>query len=100
MLHERRNRFKFRKRKILQWIVFTALLIYLLATFISQQTLLNNTRARYYNAQSRLVSEESLNRILQEEYESIGTPEFHIRIAREILGFVHPDEIVFHESRR
>jgi len=84
----------------MQWVIFAALLIYLIVTFISQQTLLNNTRARYHNAQARLHSEEAINLALQREYAAIGTEEFYIQIARDVLGFVHPNEIVFQESRR
>jgi len=99
MLHKRENRAKIRKGKIIQWSIFLILLIYLMITFISQQSVLEGAKDQYNESIKQLNENERINIELQAEYASINTDEFYEKIAREILKYISPDEKVFYESQ-
>ena len=98
MLHKRESRIKLRKGKIIQWAVFLFLLTYLLITLYNQRSLLSDARIENNNAEARLYNVTRENLSLQQTYASIGSREFVERVAREVFGFVHPEELIFIEA--
>lgn len=98
MTHKRENRLKTGKSKIIQTLVFVALLGYLVFALISQQSMLNEKKAQNAQAQAKLDAAKQENIELQKEYASIGTDEFYEKVAREVFGYVKPGEKIFYES--
>ena len=99
MFYKREIRLKIRKGKVIQWVVFSLLLVYLIVTIVSQQALIDEKNSEYNKAVAKLDEETQINLELQKEYASIGTDEYYEKIAREIFGYVYPGEKVFYESK-
>ena len=90
MANKRQNPIRTGKSKLIQALVFTALIGYLLYALISQQTLLNEKKEQYAQAEEKLAAAKAENIELQKEYASIGTDEFYEKVAREVFGYVKP----------
>ena len=99
MANKRQNPIRTGKSKLIQALVFTALIGYLLYALISQQTLLNEKKEQYAQAEEKLAAAKAENIELQKEYASIGTDEFYEKVAREVFGYVKPGEKIFYESK-
>lgn len=99
MAHKRQNPFRTGKSKLIQALVFAALLGYLVLALISQQSMLNEKKAQHAQAEAKLEAAKAENIELQKEYASIGTDEFYEKVAREVFGYVKPGEKIFYESK-
>ena len=101
MTDKRQSQFKWKswKGKLIQWSVFLALLVYLLITLVNQNVLFDKTTYEYNQALARLDAEKLKNNELKEEYHSIGTDAFYEKVARDVFGYIYPNEKVFYESK-
>ena len=99
MANKRQNPIRTGKSKLIQALFFTALIGYLLYALISQQTLLNEKKEQYAQAEEKFAAAKAENIELQKEYASIGTDEFYEKVAREVFGYVKPGEKIFYESK-
>lgn len=79
----------------LQNIIFLAVAVYLVFVLVSQQSTLTENINRNIELKSEIAAaSEELSR-LEEEEELMDTDEYIERRAREDLGYVKNDEIVF-----
>ncbi len=99
MTHKRQNPFRTGKSKLIQALVFAALLGYLVFALISQQPMLNDAKEKNAQAAAKLDAEKAKNIELKKEEASIGTDEFYEKVAREVFGYVKPGEKIFYESK-
>lgn len=76
-------------------ILFFGIVINLIVILCTQQTILDRNMKNYYKLQEQIEAEIELSEKLQEEQSIVGTPEYIERKAREKLGYVKKDEIVF-----
>ena len=99
MFYKRKERNKIRAGKVVQWLVFAAVLAYLVITLIGQQSMLESSTQQYDKSVAKLEEVRKENLSLQKDYASIGSDEFCEKIAREVFGYVYPEEKIFYESK-
>jgi cell division protein FtsB len=76
-------------------IIFIGIIVNLIVILLSQQSILDRNMKNYHDMQEQIQAETEYNDKLKEEQEMIGTYEYIERKAREKLGYVKKDEIVF-----
>lgn len=85
---------KAKKVQILKF-AFVAFSIYVIVSFVVIQTDITRRKENLAQAQNELEQEQYLNKDILNILNSGENTEYIIRIAREKLGFVFPDERVF-----
>jgi len=90
-----------KKRKKFSWqnLIFLTIGGYLIFLLFSQQNSLASNIAHYDNVQQQLVDETNKNEKLIKEKEQVNTDAFIEKKAREDLGYVKKNEIIFVNSR-
>ena len=76
-------------------IIFVGIIVNLIVILLSQQSILDRNMRNYYDLQEKVQAEIEYNEKLKEEQDMVGTYEYIERKAREKLGYVKKDEIVF-----
>ncbi len=83
------------KKLNLQNLVFIALAVYLTVLLIGQQDTLTRNMEQYHELQQKIAAEELRKEELLREESMVGTDEYIEKKAREELGYVKNNEIVF-----
>lgn len=90
---------KAKKSKIIR-IAFVAFFIYVVVSFAIMQIDISKRKASLDAMQSEIKEQQYLNKQMQGILDSGTDTEYIMRIAREKLGFVFPDERVFVDPNR
>ena len=80
------------KTTILKRLVFIAILIYAIITFISQQKILNTYSEQEKNLETQIAEASEYQDKLNEEKSNVNSPEYIEAIAREKLDMYLPNE--------
>lgn len=83
------------KNKLIKKIVFIAILIYAVITFINQQKILNNYSEQKKNLNSQIAEASDYQTQLNEEKDNVNSSEYIESIAREKLDMYLPNERVY-----
>jgi cell division protein FtsL len=83
------------KNKLIKKLVFIAILIYAIITFINQQKILNNYSEQKKNLNSQIAEASDYQTQLNEEKDNVNSPEYIESIAREKLDMYLPNERVY-----
>lgn len=83
------------KNKLLKKLVFIAILIYAIITFIKQQKILNTYDEQENNLKTQISEAKEYQDKLNEEKANVNSPEYIEAIAREKLDMYLPNERVY-----
>ena len=83
------------KNKLIKKLVFIAILIYAIITFINQQKILNNYSEQKKNLNYQIAEASDYQTQLNEEKDNVNSPEYIESIAREKLDMYLPNERVY-----
>lgn len=83
------------KNKLIKKLVFIAILVYAIITFINQQKILNNYSEQKKNLNSQIAEASDYQTQLNEEKDNVNSPEYIESIAREKLDMYLPNERVY-----
>ena len=83
------------KTTLLKKLVFIAILIYAIITFISQQKILNTYSEQEKNLETQIAEASEYQDKLNEEKSNVNSPEYIEAIAREKLDMYLPNERVY-----
>lgn len=89
---------RFKRTSLWLKLAILAVCVFCVASLISTQTDINRKKQSTEALQSEIVSKNQAVLQLQEDIESLNTPEGTRKLARERLGFVEDGEIVFYDS--
>ncbi len=81
--------------KVLKLILIIGAIIYCTQTFISQEITKNKTKVDIAAAEQRIALLEIERDNLAVALKNIGTPEFMEKMAREKLGMVKSNEVIY-----
>ncbi|MFZ2537802.1 MAG: septum formation initiator family protein [Oscillospiraceae bacterium] len=90
---------KAKKSKIM-CVALTVFFIYVVASFAVMQVDISKRRTSLDAMQTEINEQQYLNKEIQSILDSGTDSEYIMRIAREKLGFVYPDERVFVDPNR
>lgn len=90
---------KTKKSKIMR-VALAAFFIYVIASFGFMQIDISKRKASLDAVQQEISEQQYLNKEIQSILDSGADTEYIMRIAREKLGFVFPDERVFVDPNR
>ncbi len=79
-------------------IIFALAVVYGVFVIIGQQTQLADAKKRNEELSSQISALEDKYKDLESEYEHAGSDEYSMNSARENLGWVKDDELVFKEN--
>ncbi|MCL2356420.1 MAG: septum formation initiator family protein [Defluviitaleaceae bacterium] len=80
------------------YIFWATILILLFALFITQMENYNELRAEYTRLNAEIERERAENLRLTEHIDSLDSDAYVERFARDVLGMVRPNEIVFRNT--
>ena len=83
------------KTTLLKKLVFIAILIYAIITFISQQKILNTYSEQEKNLNTQIAEASEYQAKLNEEKNNVNSPEYIEASAREKLDMYLPNERVY-----
>ena len=83
------------KNKLLKKLVFIAILIYAIITFIKQQKILNTYDEQENSLKTQISEAKEYQDKLNEEKANVNSPEYIEAIAREKLDMYLPNERVY-----
>ena len=83
------------KTTVLKKLVFIAVLIYAIITFIGQQKILNTYSEQEKNLNTQIAEASEYQAKLNEEKNNVNSPEYIEAIAREKLDMYLPNERVY-----
>lgn len=83
------------KNKLLKKLVFVAVLIYAIITFIKQQKILNTYDEQEKKLKTQITEAKEYQDKLNEEKSNVNSPEYIEAIAREKLDMYLPNERVY-----
>ncbi len=83
------------KKTILKKLIFIAILIYAIITFIQQQKVLNTYTSQKESLDAQIAEAEEYQEELNEEKANVNSPEYIEAIAREKLDMYLPNERVY-----
>ena len=83
------------KNKLIKKLVFIAILVYAIITFINQQKILNNYSEQKKNLNSQIAEASDYQTQLNEEKDNVNSPEYIESNAREKLDMYLPNERVY-----
>lgn len=84
-----------KNRKLFFRFILFIFIVWVLWSIVSLQFDLAQRRREYAQIQSQLEEKNITNAELKDLIENGGDEKYKIKIARERLGYVYPDEIVF-----
>ena len=90
---------KMKKSKII-FVALTAFFTYIVVSFTIMQIDISKRQASLDSIQAEIDEQEYLNKEIQSILDSGTDMEYIMRIARDKLGFVFPDERVFVDPNR
>lgn len=88
------------KITLLKKIIFIAILIYAIITFIKQQKILNTYETQTENLESQIAEANKYQEQLNEKKENVNSSEYIESIAREKLDMYLPSERVYIDSEK
>ena len=88
------------KNKLLKKIVFIAILIYAIITFIKQQKILNTYDEQENTLKTQISEAKEYQDKLNEEKANVNSPEYIEKVAREKLGMYLQNERVYVDSNK
>ena len=83
------------RNTLLKKIVFIAILIYAIITFIKQQKILNTYATQAEDLQTQIAEASEYQKQLNEEKENVNSSDYIEAIAREKLDMYLPNERVY-----
>ena len=83
------------KTTLLKKIIFIAILIYAIITFINQQKILNTYSEQEKCLNTQIAEASEYQNKLNEEKDNVNSPEYIEAIAREKLDMYLPNERVY-----
>lgn len=83
------------KNTLLKKLIFIAILIYAIITFIKQQKILNTYGAQAESIESQIAEAKGYQEQLNQEKENVNSSEYIEAIAREKLDMYLPNERVY-----
>lgn len=83
------------KNGLLKKIIFIALLIYAVITFIKQQKILNNYTSQLNTLKVEIAEAKEHQEKLNDEKDNVNSLEYIETLAREKLGMYMPNEKVY-----
>ena len=83
------------KTTLLKKIIFIAILIYAIITFINQQKILNTYSEQEKSLNTQIAEATEYQNKLNEEKDNVNSPEYIEAIAREKLDMYLPNERVY-----
>ena len=83
------------KNGLLKKIIFVAVLIYAIITFINQQKILNNYTSQLNTIQVEIAEAKEQQEKLNDVKENVNSLEYIEILAREKLGMYMPNEKVY-----
>lgn len=83
------------RKNLLKKLVFIAILIYAIITFINQQKILNNYSEQEKSLIAQISEASNYQMQLNEEKDNVNSPEYIEAIAREKLDMYLPNERVY-----
>lgn len=83
------------KTTLLKKIVFIAILIYAIITFINQQKILNSYSEQEKKLNTQIAEASEYQNKLNEEKSNVNSPDYIEAIAREKLDMYLPNERVY-----
>lgn len=83
------------KNTLLKKLIFIAILIYAIITFIKQQKILNTYGAQAESIESQIAEAKEYQEQLNQEKENVNSSEYIEAIAREKLDMYLPNERVY-----
>lgn len=95
-----RNNKKRNTRQLIFRLAFFAFFVYVVISFTVMQVDISKRRVLLEDAQADLVNEEYINREITTLLNSGESTDYLLRIARDKLGLVFPDERVIIDFKR
>ncbi len=93
------NKVRPKKRRIhFSFFIFLAILVYAVVTILNQSQVIKEQKERQAELVRQMESLEAEINALENELEYIGSDEYIEQMARERLGWVKEDEIIFTEA--
>ena len=93
------NNVRPKKRRIhFSFFIFLAILVYAVVTILNQSQVIKEQKERQAELVRQMESLEAEINALENELEYIGSDEYIEQMARERLGWVEEDEIIFTEA--
>ena len=83
------------KNTLFRTLIFIAILIYAIITFIKQQKILNTYSEQEKNLETQIAEASEYQDKLNEEKSNVNSPEYIEAIAREKLDMYLPNERVY-----
>lgn len=83
------------KTTLLKKLIFIAILIYAIITFINQQKILNTYSEQEKSLNTQIAEASEHQNKLNEEKDNVNSPEYIEAIAREKLDMYLPNERVY-----
>lgn len=88
-----------RKIKLLKRIVFVAILIYAIITFIKQQKILNTYTSQSENLNVQIAVAKEYQQQLKEKKDNVTSAKYLENVAREKLDMYMPNERVYIDNQ-
>lgn len=85
-------------RRLITVIVVAGLCIYAVWTLVSQEIEIQKTKKELTELNTKLEEQNALREDLEEQKETVNTPEYIEKAARDELGYAAPDEIIFKDA--
>ncbi len=99
--HERKRQEKsYTIHPVWKWVLFAAVVIYCGITILTQQVKINEQKAMTEELSAREQELEERIETLESELAYMDTDEYVERTARDRLGMVKEDEIIFREEEK
>ncbi|MBQ3115144.1 MAG: septum formation initiator family protein [Clostridia bacterium] len=86
------------KYKTIRLFIIIVLCVYFSYSLITQQVQIYTAKKQISELDAEITQQQQTKEELQKKKELINTPEFIEKYAREELGLVAPDEIIFMEA--
>ena len=84
-----------KKKNTLKKLIFIAILLYAIITFIKQQKILNTYATQAEDLQTKIAEATEYQKQLNEEKENVNSSKYIEEIAREKLDMYLPNERVY-----
>ncbi len=86
------------KLKAIRLFIIIGLCVYFSYSLITQQVQIYSAKKEISGLDAEIAEQQQIKEELEKKKELINTPEFIEKFAREELGLVAPDEIIFMEA--
>ncbi len=89
---------RLKKTKLITKLLILGLAVYAVVALVGLRSQLQQKQAQASQLEKQVVAAQQANSALQEDIDALGTEEGILKIAREQLGMVSNDEILFFDS--